>query len=419
MMQSKMLLLLPLALLAALPPSIGMAQQEAASTSVNYALINLGTPLGGPFAIAQSINLVFIGGYGDLPDFTQHALLFLPTRTKDLGTFGGPNSAILGELSGFAETSTTDPLGQDFCETGTFLTCQPFTVVGLHLVRLPLLGGNSGAAFGNNNRGQVAGVSQLNVDDPSCLIGGQPQPPFYSIQEAVPVVWTNGVAKQYPLFPGDSNGSVNAMNDVGQATGSTGSCVANPGAHVVLWQNGKVINLGGLGGVSGNSSGINDLGEVVGESDLTGDQTNHAFLWKNGVMHDLGTLPGDYSSYANAINNLGQVVGQSCDVNFNCRGFLWQNGKMVDLSTLLPANLPLSLYDPVTIDDFGVIGGFAFNNSAQTNPAFVAIPKYFDTGKEELVPQVNIVPTVSTPESMRRLIQQRRGHLAARFAQAR
>ena len=416
MMQSKMLLLLPLALLAALPPSIGMAQQEATSTSVKYALINLGTPLGGPFAIAQSINLGFLGGYGDLPDFTQHALLFLPTRTKDLGTFGGPNSAILGELSGFAETSTTDPLAQDFCETGTHLTCQPFIVIAGRLVRLPLLGGNNGAAFGNNNRGQVAGISQLSVDDPSCLIGGQPQPPFFSIQQAVPVVWTNGVAKQYPLFPGDSNGSVNAINDLGQATGSTGSCVANPGAHVVLWRNGKVINLGSLGGVSGNSAGINDLGEVVGESDLTGDQTNHAFLWKNGVMHDLGTLAGDDSSYANAMNNLGQVVGQSCDINFNCRGFLWQNGKMVDLSTLLPANSPLSFYDPVTIDDFGVIGGFAFDASAQTNPAFVAIPNYFDIGKEEVAPQVDIVPTVQMPESMRTLIQQRRRHVGARFA---
>jgi len=73
---------------------------------------------------------------------------------------------------------------------------------------------------------------------------------------------------------------VNAINNVGQATGRQGVCVANPGAHVVLWRDGKVINLGGLGGVSGNSSAINDLGEVTGLSDLAGDQTSHAFLWK-------------------------------------------------------------------------------------------------------------------------------------------
>ena len=36
----------------------------------------------------------------------------------------------------------------------------------------------------------------------------------------------------------------------------------------------------------------------------------HAFLWQNGVMTDLGVLPGgDDESWAAAINNLGQIVG--------------------------------------------------------------------------------------------------------------
>jgi probable HAF family extracellular repeat protein len=50
----------------------------------------------------------------------------------------------------------------------------------------------------------------------------------------------------------------------------------------------------------------------------------------------LGTLPGDVSSGAKDINNKGQVVGQSCDINQNCRAFLWQNGMMTDLNTLVP-----------------------------------------------------------------------------------
>ena len=37
----------------------------------------------------------------------------------------------------------------------------------------------------------------------------------------------------------------------------------------------------------------------------------HAFLWQNGVMTDLGVLPGDEDSGASAINSLGQIVGSS------------------------------------------------------------------------------------------------------------
>ena len=68
-------------------------------------------------------------------------------------------------------------------------------------------------------------------------------------------------------------------------------------------------------------------------------------------MKDLGTLPGDSFSFGNSINNLGQIVGYSCDANYNCRAFLWQNGSMVDLNTLIPAGSSLFLNYAATIDD--------------------------------------------------------------------
>ena len=64
-------------------------------------------------------------------------------------------------------------------------------------------------------------------------------------------------------------------------------------------------------------------------------------LWQKGVLADLGVLPGDVYSVAFGLNDRGQVVGQSFGPNFSAiRAFLWQNGVMVDLNTLLKPGPP-------------------------------------------------------------------------------
>jgi probable HAF family extracellular repeat protein len=57
------------------------------------------------------------------------------------------------------------------------------------------------------------------------------------------------------------------------------------------------------------AASINARGQVVGQS-TTASGELHAFLWEDGVMHDLGTLGGDYSA-ALGINARGEIVGQS------------------------------------------------------------------------------------------------------------
>ena len=45
-----------------------------------------------------------------------------------------------------------------------------------------------------------------------------------------------------------------------------------------------------LGGTAGVGNSVNNRGWVTGAANLTGDTTEHAALWRNGVITDLGTL---------------------------------------------------------------------------------------------------------------------------------
>src|SRR5713101_1339439 len=73
---------------------------------------------------------------------------------------------------------------------------------------------------------------------------------------------------------------------------------------------GTIIELGTLGGTVSAAWAINNLGQVVGESFTSGDASDHAFFWNNGLLTDLGALRSNYSS-ARGVNNFGQVVGFS------------------------------------------------------------------------------------------------------------
>jgi probable HAF family extracellular repeat protein len=58
------------------------------------------------------------------------------------------------------------------------------------------------------------------------------------------------------------------------------------------------------------------------------------------MMTDLGTLPGDFVSWAETINNSGQAVGASFDASGNSRPVVWEDGAMADLNRLIPPGSP-------------------------------------------------------------------------------
>jgi len=122
---------------------------------------------------------------------------------------------------------------------------------------------------------------------------------------------------------------------------------------------------------------MNNRGEVVGTSDLTGDQVFHAFVWSplTRKMQDLGTLPADTYSVALGINDAGVVTGVSINSSFSSlRAFEVVNGVPTDLNTLIPADSPLQLQTACSINSRGEIAGFAVEKSTGESRGYLAIP---------------------------------------------
>ena len=97
----------------------------------------------------------------------------------------------------------------------------------------------------------------------------------------------------------------------------------------------SVTDLGTLGGDgTAQAFAINEAGQVVGYA-TAASLKYHAFLWDNGVMTDLGTLPTGSTSRAFGLNDNGQVVGFAFDGSAaggaHNHAFLWENGVMTDL----------------------------------------------------------------------------------------
>ncbi len=115
-------------------------------------------------------------------------------------------------------------------------------------------------------------------------------------------LWQNGMVVRLGNF------NAVALNNAGQVVGSA----ARPLPGAWLWQNGSIFDLGNLGGTDVTATAINDLGQVVGESS-TASGASHAFIWDGGVMSDLNNLVPAQSGWdltrATAINRAGQIVG--------------------------------------------------------------------------------------------------------------
>jgi len=367
-----------------------LAQAQATQ---QYLVSNLAS-LGGTNSRGNSINnRGWIAGYSNLAgNQTRHAALWRNGSVTDLGTLGGPNSNVTwsvknnnGIIVGISQTAQPDPLGEKWsCSaffppaTATGYTCLGFIWKDGVMKPLPTLGGNNGFATSANNRGQVVGWAENTVHDPTCVA---PQ-----VLQFRPVIWEprRDQTQKLPLFPGDTSGAATAINNRGQVVGISGICDQAVGRHTaknaVLWENGKVTDIGNLGAEWWNTpTAINDRGDIVGFAGRPGEPEGNtllAFIWtrRDGIK-PLNPLPGHVHSEACGINERRQVVGVSCDADFiDCRAVLWENGVTKDLNDLKAPGYSARLEHARDINDRGEITGRAINPITNVRTAFLAVP---------------------------------------------
>jgi probable HAF family extracellular repeat protein len=176
-----------------------------------------------------------------------------------------------------------------------------------------LPGGNYSQGFWISNSGLIAGDADNGVIDP-----------ITGLLESRAVVWNSGQITNLGTLGGNWSWT-SAVNDAGVVAGCTTNTTSDPYSwngvgtqtRAFQWKNGAMKDLGTLGGPDACAGYENDSGQISGvsctnatPSPLTGIPTVDPFLWNNGKMLDLGSLGGDYAEVT-GMNNLGQVIGTS------------------------------------------------------------------------------------------------------------
>ena len=163
----------------------------------------------------------------------------------------------------------------------------------------------------------------------------------------------NGVSTPLGAL-GGIHSFVGGMNEAGVVVGAAE--ISNGDWHMFRHDGSGMVDLGALSdGRYISARDINDAGVVVGV-DLAGPDSagyTRALIYQDGVLQPLGTFAPGVNSFATAINNQGQVIGNG---TFS---FLVSDGVTYNLSELLTANYGFRIDAVHDINDSGQITGTA------------------------------------------------------------
>jgi probable HAF family extracellular repeat protein len=324
-----------------------------------------------------------------------------PYRLIDPGTFGGPSSYV--DLPGVPITSNGTVLGtadttirdRDLPVSDCAPFCDGYVQHSfawrkgrlVDLGALPPAAHNNSAISDLNGHGVGVGASENGRIDP---LTGRPSIEATVFKHGRVIgLGTLGGHESFAAF----------INSRGQVTGNSSTSTRDPfpseqqccyfpwvdEIRGFVWRDGVMHDLGTLGGPDALSYIQNQRGQIAGFSDTnwrlhaaTGAPTIDPFLWQHGHMTDLGSLGGTLGG-VNWLNDRGEVVGQSDlrgDKTFH--PYLWNGRRMIDLGTL-GGHYGTANY----VNDRGDVAGWATTTGDQSVHGF-----FWDHGKMTDLPPV-------------------------------
>jgi probable HAF family extracellular repeat protein len=314
---------------------------------LSYTVTNLGS-LGGTASVPVEVNNHGeVVGYSYTANETANAFVYKHGRMTDLGTLGGAISGAMGindrgTVVGLSNIAPGSTQVDAFLEQGGKLK-------DLGPIKPALVADDK---ISINGDGDISGLSAGGYDA---------------------LIHRRGINIDLGSL-GGMGSTATDLNDREQAVGFSVTAVfpaANTASqptvdyHAFRYTDGKMTDLGTLGGTDSAANAINDHGVVVGYSNVASNAAMHAFLFSQGKMTDLGTL-GGRNSEAAAINDQGAVVGASLTSSSVGHGFVDLHGRMIDLNSLIPAASGLVITNAMDINNRGQIVAQGYETSQPT-----------------------------------------------------
>jgi len=310
-----------------------MAQNTIAGPA-KFAVIDLGN-FGLFTSRAQGINQFgHITGFSTTPNNLFHAMLWrdgiLSKLIDDNTRSEGIDINDSDQVVGWAEFDTVFPGRAMLWDNGT-------------LFDLGTLGGTFSNANAINTQGQIVGWADVQND------------PF--IRYAF--IWENGVMKK--LINPSCNQCNTGAEDINNLGQSVGFFWRDFDRHAATWDaSGNMTELPERGTIT-IAHGINDLGQIVGESN------GGAALWENGQISIIGE-----SSIAHKINNNGLIVG--ADAKGRNHGAIWDTkGNERNLNNLVAPFPKLWVDNAFDINDKNQIAARAIPNQGNKFKFFAVV----------------------------------------------